>query len=155
MINEKKLATVPSFDLTRKNWLIAKWNNDCFHLVAEKRCTACFWVFWGTINLNMNSRNMNGFRLNWAYSIWMVFHHFEQQQRHHHHHLVNLPIRRDMFLFLIELEFDFHSIDSIFRLLVPLQKEADSNFVAWWPLERASDPIKDENRIWTFDNREK
>lgn len=77
----------------------------------------------------------------------MVFHHFEQQQRHHRHHLVNLPIRRDMFLFLIELEFDFHSIDSIFRLLVPLRKEADSNFVAGWPLERASDPIKDENRI--------
>lgn len=33
-------------------------NNDYFHLVAEKRFGR------GTINLNMNSRNMNGFQLN-------------------------------------------------------------------------------------------
>ena len=75
--------------------------------------------------------------------VFRLHHHYQHHQRHH---LVSLLIR-EMFLFLIELEFVFHSIDSIFRLLVPWQKEADLNSVAEWLLERASDPTKDENRI--------
>ena len=75
----------------------------------------------------------------------MVFRHRHHHYHQQHHHLV-IQLIREMFLFLIVLEFDFHSIDSIFRLLVLSLKGVGSNFVVEWPLERASDPTKDENR---------